>query len=72
MATYENTVIFLTSDGGLYLWEFDYEKLQKDEVNAKKMEVELEEGDSITQIEMGYQDIFLLSYEGRIYHFCKN
>ena len=37
-----------------------------------RIELELESGDSIAQIEMGYRDIFLLSYEGKVYHFQRN
>ena len=37
LATCENTIVILSSDGDLYLWEFDWEKVEKDEVKTKKI-----------------------------------
>ena len=64
--------MFLTIQGELYIWEFVYEKLINNALKPTKIELELDEGDSISQIQMGYKDVFLLSYEGKVYHFKKN
>ena len=61
MATSDNTVTVITIRGEVLVWDFDYEKVQQGSVHYTTVKLTLNEGDIIQRVEMGENDIFLLS-----------
>ena len=72
IATSQNTLTAVSTSGEVYVWDFDYDKVIQGMINYTKVKLGLDEGDCIRRVEMGANDIFLLSEEGKLYHFRRN
>lgn len=62
----------LTTDKEVLVWEFDEEKIMNQTINYTKVRLHLDEEDYVKKIEMGSNDIFLVSNAGKVYHFKRN
>ena len=72
IATSDSTIAVVTLSGEVLVWDFDYEKVQHGIVNYTTVKLNLDDGDIIKRVEMGSNDIFLLSEDGKVYHFRRN
>lgn len=61
IATSENTITAVSQSGEVYVWDFDYDKVIQGSVSYTKVKLSLDCEDSIKRVEMGSNDIFLLS-----------
>jgi hypothetical protein len=61
IATSENTTCMISKDSQILVWDFDEDKIRKSSINYTRIKLDLEDGDKIKRVEMGGNDIFLLS-----------
>lgn len=56
----------------MLVWDFDEEKVMNKMINYTKIKIKMEKDDAICKVEMGCNDIFLVSDFGKVYHFKRN
>lgn len=62
----------VTLDNQVLVWDFDEEKVMNKMINYTKIKIKMEKDDAICKVEMGCNDIFLVSDFGKVYHFKRN